>query len=206
MTREEISTYIDNAILFNDVVTDKEADIIGLKRLVGSVQIDNFYFKKDADNNIILMYCKPCYKEIEFGDAVDIIYSDAFSYNHVIEVIKGDSVKLVKGYGFSHCKNLKKVVFPHIVKVGYSCFRDCYSLTDVKMKPYRINGSAFYNCKSLTAFDFTNAEYIGKIAFRNTGIREVNAPNLQEMGVGVFSCCDLLKFNIPTGVKVQSYR
>lgn len=84
----------------------------------------------------------------------------------------------------------------NIRAIDAGAFEDCQSLTSViwndhcKTIPYR----CFSRCVSLSTFDFSGVESIGKWAFEGSGLQEVNLPhNIQEVGELAFRECKLLK-------------
>ena len=211
MTRQEISTYIDNAILMNKLVTKEEAERIlnediqedsmvkssHLKNLIDSVQIGEAFFKKDFDNHIILAHFRPHYKKIDLKNYVDIIGEYAFFNNQIIEEVCGSvAIKVCHG-GFLLCHNLKKVVFPTVDDVGDSGFGSCDELTHVVMRPRIIGSTAFFDCYKLSKFDFSNVESIGYLCFASTSIKRVVAPKLEDVGKDVFFKCKLKTVDVP---------
>ena len=211
MNREEISIYIDNAVLMNKLVTKEEArDILNedfaqgilqkdtlLGHLIDSIQIGDALFKKDFDNHIILVYFRPHYKKIDLKNYVDIIGDYAFYYNDIIEEVYGSTVIKVCQCGFLLCHNLKKAVFPNVYMVGESGFNYCGNLVYVVMKPRIIGKTAFYNCRKLRKFDFSNVESIASDGFSITAIERVIAPKLEDVGKDVFFFFFLKTVDVP---------
>ena len=210
MTREEISTYIDNAILMNKLVTKEETEGILdvdmpesiaknelLKYLISSIQIGDAFFKKDIDNHIILVYFRPHYKKIDLKNYVDIIGDYAFAFNSIIEEVYGSTVIKICNSGFFACINLKKAVFPNVYEVGDSGFGYCAELTHVVMKTRTIGWRAFSFCNKLSKFDFSNVESIASDGFSITAIERVIAPKLKDVGKGAFSSCTLKMVYVP---------
>ena len=211
MTRQEISTYIDNAILMNKLVTKEEAERIlnediqegsmvkssHLKNLIDSVQIGEAFFKKDFDNHIILAHFRPHYKKIDLKNYVDIIGDYAFAFNSIIEEVYGSTVIKICNSGFFACINLKKAVFPNVYEVGDSGFGSCDELTHVVMRPRIIGWCAFFDCYKLSKFDFSNVESIGCLCFASTSIKRVVAPKLADVGRNIFFDCKLKTVDVP---------
>lgn len=84
----------------------------------------------------------------------------------------------------------------NIRAIDAGAFEDCQSLTSViwndhcKTIPYR----CFSRCVSLSTFDFSGVESIGKWSFEGSGLQEVNLPrNIQKVGDFAFSSCKSLK-------------
>ena len=211
MNREEISIYIDNAVLMNKLVTKEEArDILNedfaqgilqkdtlLGHLIDSIQIGDALFKKDFDNHIILAHFRPHYKKIDLKNYVDIIGEYAFFNNQIIEEVCGSvAIKVCHG-GFLLCHNLKKVVFPTVDDVGDSGFGSCDELTHVVMRPRIIGSTAFFGCYKLSKFDFSNVESIGCLCFASTSIKRVVAPKLADVGRNIFFDCKLKTVDVP---------
>ena len=211
MTRQEISTYIDNAVLMNKLVTKEEAERIlnediqegsivkssHLKNLIDSVQIGEAFFKKDFDNHIILAHFRPHYKKIDLKNYVDIIGDYAFAFNSIIEEVYGSTVIKICNSGFFACINLKKAVFPNVYEVGDSGFGYCAELTHVVMKTRTIGWRAFSFCNKLSKFDFSNVESIGCLSFASTSIERVIAPKLADVGRNIFFDCKLKTVDVP---------
>ena len=210
MTRQEISTYINNAVLMNKLVTKEEAkDILDvdmpedtlvkselLSHLISSIQIDDAFFKK-VENHIILVYFRPCYKKIDLKNSVDIIGDYAFFSNQIIEEVYGSTVIKIGHGGFFLCHNLKKVVFPNVHAVDETGFTSCDNLVYVVMKPRIIGRHAFRDCCKLRKFDFSNVEFIGFLCFANAGIERVIAPKLTHIEECAFSQCKLKMVYVP---------
>ena len=211
MTRQEISTYIDNAILMNKLVTKEEAERIlnediqegsmvkssHLKNLIDSVQIGEAFFKKDFDNHIILAHFRPHYKKIDLKNYVDIIGDYALAFNSIIEEVYGSTVIKICNSGFWACINLKKAVFPNVYEVGDLGFGYCGELTHVIMKARTIGWRAFAFCSKLRKFDFSNVKSIASNGFLSTAIERVIAPKLEDVGKDAFYSCKLKMVYVP---------
>ena len=104
---------------------------------------------------------------------------------------------------FAYCSNLK-TISSNIVfkKIGKSCFEECKNLTNVNLSDWMLgkNGNqnavipdfAFYNCEQLPSVDLQGISEVGKKAFMNTGITNVNMNRGATIGENAFSNCKYL--------------
>lgn len=84
----------------------------------------------------------------------------------------------------------------NIRAIDIGAFEDCQSLTSVIWNDHckTIPDRCFFGCVSLSTFDFSSVKIIGKWAFEESGLQEVNLPrNIQEVKDFAFSNCKSLK-------------
>ena len=225
MNRWDISTRIEVAVLMSNLITKEEAVKIAQYQnvphladsLIGSVAIDNFYFKKVA-SKIVLVYCMPFYEEIDFGDAVDTIGDFAFYKNKVLKKIRGDAVEVIGIESFTEssvvnvafpnakvaqqscfygCKELRKISLPVVECVERYAFMACSGLKCAKMSPSFIGEREFAHCSDLRNFDFRGVKVIQDWAFHFCNIEKVIAPSLEDVVGTAFDFCPLRIVQIP---------
>lgn len=227
VTREELIDYINNCITCNNLVTRSKAiaiateddspllnDIVPL--LENSVNVDNFFLKKDSNDKITLVYCRPSYVMIDFGDCIDTIGTNAFFDNKVIrrvcgigvreispsaffasniQVINFPNLRIIKNHSFVLCSKLEMVISPFVYAVGNYAFGDCRNLSTVKMSPAYIGHYAFHGCISINEFDFSQVKYIGKGGFGDCfSLHGIDAPNLIGINKDAFADCHSLMY------------
>lgn len=128
------------------------------------------------------------------------------------EKINGYDVNEVGDKLFSAMSEIKKILFnDNIFKLGENICFDCTNLEEVVLskKIVIIPKETFCNCKNLKIINLSNVELIGKYGFNQcinlcdikldnckiiddygfsgSGIKEINAPNLQHIGNSAFS-------------------
>ena len=84
----------------------------------------------------------------------------------------------------------------NIRAIDAGAFEDCKSLTSVIWNDHckTIPNRCFSRCVSLSTFDLSGVESIGKWAFEGSGLQKVDLPrNIQEVGDSAFSDCRALK-------------
>jgi len=182
MTREELSNYIDNSILIGNVITEdspiyKLYNDIAIMRdatlLLGSVNAEGFYVKKDSNNKICLVYHDAIdykYEDIDLGDCIDIIEAEAFAWNHRVKRVTGKSVVEIGDSSFSS-SDIELVNFPNLKKIGFCAFYMSHIKEVVFNKVKIISGHAF--------------EESDLVSFRGDKVEVVE--------VGGFSYCDNLQ-------------
>ena len=121
------------------------------------------------------------------------------NYKYVID----DSEVTITGYTGGD----KNLVIPSeisglkVTKIGDSAFKDCTSLTSVKISDNikGIGKSAFYNCSELTSVDFSNSvTWIGENAFYDCPLKNLELPpNLETLGGSAFNSDYITSLKIP---------
>ena len=113
-------------------------------------------------------------KQFDFSNInVTKIESSAFQNTAITDIKIGENIKEIGGAAFSHCKNLKNVVWNTSCDISYSCF---------------------FDCPKLSKFDLSNVKKIGGRAFSESGIKKVElSENIEEVGWGAFFKCNKLK-------------
>lgn len=132
--------------------------------------------------------------------------------------INGHPVTEIANYAFSNMKTLKTISFPKEMKkigiaafknsgiesvtisnnirlVGVESFSDCSKLSKVCWESNAtISGFCFRNCINLKEFDFSSAKYIGKRAFRKSGLIKIYlGENIECVYDAAFEDCEQLQ-------------
>lgn len=152
------------------------------------------------------------------GLPVTKIGFDAFRKSAITDIKIGKNIKEIGAGAFSACTSLSKFDFSNIESIGEEAFSEsglqevdlphniqeveiaafshCTSLKAVQwnVKNKIIPAFCFRDCSSLSAFDFSNVEYVGEEAFSGSGLQKLDLPhNIQEVGDWAFSYCKSLK-------------
>lgn len=111
--------------------------------------------------------------EIIQGRVVQGIATGAFEDNSFIKtVVLPETAEHINLNGFKGCKKLEKVVGPAVKVLGLKAFADC---------------------KNLVSLDLPLLKGIGDYAFSGSGIKEINLPNVTDLGTNTFNGCDKLE-------------
>lgn len=156
-------------------------------------------------------------REISLPDSIQIIEQCAFCDSGIKNIHLPENLRQI-GNGAFGSSGIKSIVIPdRVTKLGRGAFSRCYELTDVtlpesvtviprlafincdKLKTISapnvavVCDNAFYNCKMLTAFDFSRVKELGSASFAGTSIRKVVFSNkLTKLQPSIFcSCKDL---------------
>ncbi|MCD8206666.1 MAG: leucine-rich repeat protein, partial [Bacteroidales bacterium] len=125
-------------------------------------------------------------KDLNAGDVID----DEDPYNTktvyigettITSVVIPEGVIEIDGYAFAGLTALTDVYMPStLTRIGYGAFEGCTSLKNIHFDNGNglkfINEGAFDGCTSLQSFDFSSTVAIGKYAFRNCDLYEINLP------------------------------
>ena len=128
--------------------------------------------------------------------------------SEVASVVIPDSIKIIEGYSFYKCTNLKSVKIPYLTeKIGDGVFLGCTSLKEVifNEKLKNIGLAAFQDCVTLAKIETpTNLKEIGISAFSNcSNLEEIILNNgLENVGNAAFSnCTSVKKLQLGSGIK-----
>lgn len=116
----------------------------------------------------------------------------------------GDNVQRIHEGAFYHCKALEEVTLPASCDtIAREAFSYCTKLKTCSNQVKTIDALAFYNCKLLDTFDFSNINSIGPQSFRKTGFIRLHLPsNVSTLGEKAFADCYKLQFvEMEEGVK-----
>lgn len=156
-------------------------------------------------------------REISLPDSIRTIEQCAFYNSGIKNIHLPEDLRQI-GNGAFGSSGIKSIVVPdRVIKLGRGAFSRCYDLTDVtlpesvtviprlafincdKLKTISapnvavVCDNAFYNCKMLTAFDFSQVKELGSASFAGTSIRKAVLSNkLTKLQPSIFcSCKDL---------------
>ena len=102
-------------------------------------------------------------KSIILPNTVEILYESCFYKSKELKHITGNNVTDIDHYVFEGCSNLRDECMPNLYGAGGSAFKDCTMLHNV---------------------DFENSvEYFWFNVFQNSGLTNVNFPNLTECDI-----------------------
>ena len=120
---------------------------------------------------------------------VEEIGRSAFAGSNLQEVQLADSIKILDGYAFSNCRELKTINIPkNLTVLGFGAFGGCEELSIDVVIPEGITEiwpDVFRNCKKIKSVKFHNKiTYIGSNAFQECfSIKEV------EVYSGIIDVC-----------------
>ena len=156
--------------------------------------------------------------EISLPDSIRTIEQCAFCDSGIKNIHLPEDLRQI-GNGAFGSSGIKNIVIPdRVTKLGRGAFSRCYGLTDVtlpesitviprlafincdKLKTISapnvavVCDNAFYNCKMLTAFDFSQVKELGSASFAGTSIRKAVLSNkLTKLQPSIFCSCKNLQ-------------
>lgn len=156
--------------------------------------------------------------EISLPDSIRTIEQCAFCDSGIKNIHLPEDLRQI-GNGAFGSSGIKSIVVPdRVIKLGRGAFSRCYELTDVtlpesvtviprlafincdKLKTISapnvavVCDNAFYNCKMLTAFDFSQVKELGSASFAGTSIRKAVLSNkLTKLQPSIFCSCKNLQ-------------
>ena len=156
--------------------------------------------------------------EISLPDSIRTIEQCAFCDSGIKNIHLPEDLRQI-GNGAFGSSGIKSIVVPdRVTKLGRGVFNRCYELTDVtlsesitviprlafincdKLKTISapnvavVCDNAFYNCKMLTAFDFSRVKELGIASFAGTSIRKAVLSNkLTKLQPSIFCSCKNLQ-------------
>ena len=156
--------------------------------------------------------------EISLPDSIRTIEQCAFCDSGIKNIHLPEDLRQI-GNGAFGSSGIKNIVIPdRVTKLGRGAFSRCYELTDVtlpesvtviprlafincdKLKTISapnvavVCDNAFYNCKMLTAFDFSQVKELGSASFAGTSIRKAVLSNkLAKLQPSIFCSCKNLQ-------------
>lgn len=157
-------------------------------------------------------------REISLPDSIRTIEQCAFCDSGIKSIHLPEDLRQI-GNGAFGSSGIKSIVVPdRVTKLGRGAFNRCYELTDVilpesvtviprlafincdKLKTINapnvavVCDNAFYHCKMLTAFDFSQVKELGSASFAGTGIRKTVLSNkLTNLQPSTFCNCKNLQ-------------
>lgn len=130
--------------------------------------------------------------EISLPDSIQIIDQCAFCDSGIENIVIPDRVTKLGRGAFSRCYELTDVTLPESVTViPRLAFINCDKLKTISAPNVAVVcDNAFYNCKMLTAFDFSRVKELGSASFAGTSIRKVVFSNkLTKLQPSIFCGC-----------------
>lgn len=131
-------------------------------------------------------------REISLPDSIQIIEQCAFCDSGIENIVIPDRVTKLGRGAFSRCYELTDVTLPESVTViPRLVFINCDKLKTISAPNVAVVcDNAFYNCKMLTAFDFSRVKELGSASFAGTSIRKVVFSNkLTKLQPSIFCGC-----------------
>lgn len=133
------------------------------------------------------------------GHSVSMIGEDVFMDNrYVEEVYLPCTISRIEAYAFAGCTNLKTVhcAYKGIpIEICESAFEDCVNLQTLYLgNIVSIGKMAFYNCKALTQFPFSECSSVqtfGRMAFALSGIKNLCVFDNQRVSQNMFKNCKI---------------
>lgn len=103
----------------------------------------------------------------------------------------GNFIQRVHEYAFAYCRSIEEMILPSTaVDIAAHAFDYCINLKSVHSKVKRVDSYAFYDCRRLVDFDFSEVNRIATYAFRNTGFKDLVLPgNITSLGRKAFTDC-----------------
>ena len=194
-------------------------------------------------------------QEVRLPKNIESIYERAFGECSELQFVEWNcKCDAIPANCFSECSNLTSFNFAGIKKIGSYAFwasglqevrlpkkieciseRAFYACSELQFvewncKCNEISDYCFCKCTKLKQFDFSGIEKIGKYAFEESGLQEVNLPeNINVVLVGAFEkcgelqsvtwshkcelipancfadCLELTKFNFANAKKIEQY-
>ncbi|GHV02890.1 hypothetical protein FACS1894211_15090 [Clostridia bacterium] len=134
----------------------------------------------------------------EVGEISDRVFEEN---RNIRRLTLGVNVQRIGGWAFSHCENLKEVVFAPdsgLEEIGdYAFFESGLERIELPKGVKRIGNSAFSYCRKLKEVVFVSdgeLEEIGKSAFRRSKFERIEIPKgVKRIGKGALSWCNNLK-------------
>ncbi len=124
---------------------------------------------------------------------------DPLGNNTVTSVVIPDGVETISKYAFYNCKILRDVTLPESCEtISEYAFAKCDVLENINLENVKIVlDYGLYQCASLTCDDISGADLsrmyaIGKYAFAETRLKEVNLTKLSRVSEGAFADCTKL--------------
>ena len=146
-----------------------------------TVEYDRFTESEEQDYEINLLGFITDY----YGSETDLT---------IPEIIKGKVVNGIASGAFENKKFLKSVVLPDTAEtLNSNAFSGCSSLESISGAGVKTLGlKSLSNCKNLVTIDFPKLEGIADYTFSESGIKDVNFPNVVSLGTNAFNGCDKL--------------
>ena len=141
-------------------------------------------------------FCDSGIKNIHLPEDLRQIGNGAFGSSGIKSIVIPDRVTMLGRRAFSRCYELTDVTLPEPVTViPRLAFINCDKLKTISAPNVAVVcDNAFYNCKMLTAFDFSQVKELGSASFAGTSIRKAVLSNkLTKLQPSIFCSCKNLQ-------------
>lgn len=141
-------------------------------------------------------FCDSGIKNIHLPEDLRQIGNGAFGSSGIKSIVIPDRVTMLGRRAFSRCYELTDVTLPESVTViPRLAFINCDKLKTISAPNVAVVcDNAFYNCKMLTAFDFSQVKELGSASFAGTSIRKAVLSNkLTKLQPSIFCSCKNLQ-------------
>ena len=120
-------------------------------------------------------------------------YSTFRSCYNLVEVDFPNVEKIEVERLFEDCNHLEKVSLPKTQNICTEAFLECSRLTDIYIPNVQIiEDYAFAETSSLTVITLPNVKKLGDYVFKNSSLKKLNAPKLEEMGQYCFALYNIM--------------
>ncbi len=137
-------------------------------------------------------------KTIELEEGMTVVPSYLCSGTAITEITIPSTVKEIEISAFSGCNSLSNINLGNVEKIGEQSFKNCTSLTSIKI-PKSLNkgasGAPFLGCTNLKTIELEEGmTVIPKYLCSETRITDITIPNtVKEIDLWAFSNCSELK-------------
>lgn len=141
-------------------------------------------------------FCDSGIENIHLPKDLRQIGNGAFASSGIKSIVIPDRVTKLGRGAFSRCRKLTDVTLPESVTViPRLAFINCDKLKTISAPNVAVVcDNAFYNCKMLTAFDFSQVKELGSASFAGTSIRKAVLSNkLTKLQPSIFCSCKNLQ-------------
>lgn len=191
--------------LLTEVEFGTESDVLGTYTFAGQIKLSDglvFSAKQTALTEIGEGVFKNCISVVSLPFNVLVAGESAFENCVSLKNINLTALEKAEKRAFKNCISLTSATFDSAVSIEEEAFMNCLKLKNANFVALEKAGeSSFENCTALNVTSLgSKLRYIGKYAFRNTGIKaetlSVTVSDGQYIGEGAFAAL--------TGVKAFS--
>lgn len=183
------------------------SDVLGTYTFAGQIGLKSdgisFSDKQKAITEIGDGVFRNCISIVSLPFTVKVAGESAFENCVSLKDINLTMLSSAERRSFKNCVSLESATFDNATVIGDEAFKNCYKLKTANfVAAGKVGESAFENCTTLNVSSLGTAlRYIGKYAFRNTGIKAdtfvVPVADGQFIGEGAFAALTGVKaFNV----------